>query len=74
MSAAENKQLMQEIFARVEMTSKEGIPYNNHYCLICRLRDRVLGPIPREQHVLMTRRFRRISRHSREMPGHAAVP
>jgi uncharacterized protein len=28
------------IEARGEMTSKEGVPYNNHYCLIYRLRDR----------------------------------
>ena len=51
------------IEARGEMTSKTGVPYNNEYCLIYRLRDRqivemteyqdstlcerVLGPYPR---------------------------
>lgn len=51
------------IEARGEMTSKTGMPYNNEYCLIYRLRDRkivemteyqdstlcerVLGPYPR---------------------------
>ena len=88
MSAQENKQLMQDIFARErttgvrktiplrfiadgdlvvieargEMTSKQGVAYNNHYCLIYKLRnrkivemteyqdstlcERVLGPYP----------------------------
>jgi uncharacterized protein len=52
------------IEARGEMTSKAGVPYNNEYCLIYRLRDRkivemteyqdstlcerVLGPYPHE--------------------------
>jgi uncharacterized protein len=53
------------IEARGEMMSKAGVPYNNEYCLIYRLRDRkivemteyqdstlcerVLGPYPREE-------------------------
>ena len=53
------------IEARGEMMSKAGVPYNNEYCLIYRLRDRkivemteyqdstlcerVLGPYPRDE-------------------------
>jgi uncharacterized protein len=53
------------IEARGEMLSKAGVPYNNEYCLIYRLRDRkivemteyqdstlcerVLGPYPRDE-------------------------
>jgi uncharacterized protein len=53
------------IEARGEMMSKDGVPYNNEYCLIYRLRDRkivemteyqdstlcerVLGPYPRDE-------------------------
>jgi ketosteroid isomerase-like protein len=53
------------IEARGEMLSKAGVPYNNEYCLIFRLRDRkivemteyqdstlcerVLGPYPRDE-------------------------
>lgn len=35
--------------ARGEMTSKSGVPYNNEYCLIYRLRDRKIVEITEYQ-------------------------